>query len=137
MDEPRRRFRHNVSGCRVTETAQERENRTVNTQLKKGVLDLLVLALLDSRDRYGFELVERISKRIDIAERTVYPLLKRLRDEEMVASYLQESNKGPPRKYYCLTDKGRTTLAGLKSEWFAMNAAVNQLLEEEERNDAE
>lgn len=96
---------------------------------------MLVLAMLEKRDRYGFELVDRISKRVDIAERTIYPLLKRLKDEQLVDSYLQESNLGPPRKYYKLTEIGKTNLIESKNEWYAMNNAVNQLLKDEENEE--
>jgi PadR family transcriptional regulator PadR len=104
----------------------------VNTQLKKGILDLLVLAMLEHTDRYGFELVERVSRHVEIAERTIYPLLKRLRDDGLVTTYLQESAMGAPRKYYRLTDMGKTYLTGAKAEWQEMRTAVDRLLEEAE-----
>jgi PadR family transcriptional regulator PadR len=104
----------------------------VNTQLKKGLLDLLVLAMLERTDRYGFELVERVSRHVLIAERTIYPLLKRLRDDQLVVTYLQESNMGAPRKYYRLTEEGRNYLEALKAEWNQMSAAVDRLLKEAE-----
>ena len=104
----------------------------MNTQLKKGILDLLVLAMLEHADRYGFELVERVSRHVEIAERTIYPLLKRLRDDGLVATYLQESAMGAPRKYYRLTGMGKTYLAGAKVEWQEMREAVDRLLEEAE-----
>ena len=105
----------------------------MNTQLKKGILDMLVLAMLERTDRYGFELVERVSRHVLIAERTIYPLLKRLRDDKLVVTYLQESNMGAPRKYYRLTAEGRSYLSELKAEWNEMRAAVDRLLEEAER----
>jgi PadR family transcriptional regulator PadR len=104
----------------------------VNTQLKKGVLDLLVLAMLEHTDRYGFELVERVSRHVEIAERTIYPLLKRLRDDGLVTTYLRESAMGAPRKYYRLTNMGKTYLTGAKAEWQEMRTAVDRLLEEAE-----
>lgn len=106
----------------------------MNTQLKKGILDMLVLAMLEHTDRYGFELVERVSRHVEIAERTIYPLLKRLRDDEYVTTYLQESSSGPPRKYYRLTDAGRNYLADTKAQWMEMRSAVDRLLEEAERD---
>jgi len=104
----------------------------MNTQLKKGILDMLVLAMLEHTDRYGFELVERVSRHVEIAERTIYPLLKRLRDGELVTAYLQESTMGAPRKYYRLTDQGRRYLAQAKTEWREFGAAIDRLLEEAE-----
>lgn len=104
----------------------------MNTQLKKGLLDMLVLAMLEHADRYGFELVERVSRHVEIAERTIYPLLKRLRDDELVTTYLAESTRGAPRKYYRLTAAGREYLAASKAEWRQLSAAVDRLLEEAE-----
>lgn len=78
----------------------------MNTQFKKGILEPCVLALLKQRDYYGYELVETISKYIEISEGTIYPLLKRLRDQKWVETYFVESGVGPVRKYYRLTKKG-------------------------------
>lgn len=102
----------------------------MNIQLKKGILDMLVLAMLEKRDCYGYELVSGISGRVELAERTIYPLLKRLRDEEWVTTYLKESNLGAPRKYYRLTQKGVEALGEMKKEWAALTAAVDSLLKE-------
>ena len=77
----------------------------MNVQFKKGVLELCVLALLDKQDRYGYELVQLISEQIQISEGTIYPLLRKLTQEEYFTTYLQESTEGPPRKYYQLTKK--------------------------------
>ena len=78
----------------------------MNIQFKKGVLNLCVLVLLDKQDRYGYELVQKISDQISISEGSVYPLLRRLTKEGYFTTYLQESTEGPPRKYYKLTDLG-------------------------------
>ena len=79
----------------------------MNIQFKKGVLNLCVLVLFDKQDRYGYELVQKISDQISISEGSVYPLLRRLTKEGYFTTYLQESTEGPPRKYYKLTDTGR------------------------------
>ena len=78
----------------------------MNIQFKKGVLELCVLALLAKKNRYGYELVNEISKKIKISEGTIYPLLRRLKKEGYVTTYLEESREGAPRKYYELTEKG-------------------------------
>ena len=88
----------------------ERRDCEVNVQFKKGVLNLCVLVLLDKQDRYGYELVQKISDQIAISEGSVYPLLRRLTKEGYFTTYLQESTEGPPRKYYTLTDAGREYL---------------------------
>lgn len=102
----------------------------MNVQFKKGVLELCVLALLDKKDRYGYELVQMISKQIEISEGSVYPLLRKLAKEEYFTTYLQESSEGPPRKYYKLTEKGRVYLYELVKEWKDFSNGVNQLIQE-------
>jgi PadR family transcriptional regulator PadR len=101
----------------------------MNIQFKKGVLEICVLSVLAHKDCYGYELVNEISKRIDISEGTIYPLLKRLKDEGYVTTYLQESAEGPPRKYYRLTDSGRNEEHAQKEEWMRFVSSVNALLE--------
>lgn len=102
----------------------------MNIQFKKGVLELCVLALLAKQDRYGYELVQTISEQIEISEGSVYPLLRRMTKEAYCTTYLQESSEGPSRKYYKLTDSGRTYLQHLKQEWKNFTHGVNQLMKE-------
>ena len=92
----------------------------MNPQLKRGTLELCVLALLSDRDCYGYELVNAISESIHITEGTIYPLMKRLKDEE--------SSEGPSRKYYSLTDTGRKKLSVQISEWSDFYKSVNKIL---------
>lgn len=89
-----------------------------------------MLVLLDKKDRYGYELVQKISDQIEISEGSVYPLLRRLTKEEYFTTYLQESSEGPSRKYYKLTDKGRTYLKELIAEWNEFTNGVNTLIKE-------
>jgi len=107
----------------------------VNIQFKKGALNLCVLVLLDKQDRYGYELVQKISHRIAISEGAVYPLLRRLTKEGYFTTYLQESSEGPPRKYYSLTELGRTYLQEQLEEWKSFTDGVNKLIEEGVQND--
>lgn len=103
----------------------------MNIQFKKGVLELCVLSMVAAKDCYGYELVNEISKNILIAEGTIYPLLKRLKDEGYVTTYLAESQEGPPRKYYRITELGRDTRKQLFQEWFAFLDGVNKIIKEE------
>ncbi|SFC90610.1 transcriptional regulator, PadR family [Bacillus sp. OV322] len=89
-----------------------------------------MLVLLDKKDRYGYELVQKISDQIEISEGSVYPLLRRLTKEEYFTTYLQESSEGPSRKYYKLTDKGRNYLKELIAEWNEFTNGVNTLIKE-------
>jgi PadR family transcriptional regulator PadR len=100
----------------------------MNIQFKKGVLELCVLSLLDRKDFYGYELVEHISKFINISEGTIYPLLRKFRNEGYVTNYLEESQEGPPRKYYKLTSKGKEVYEELDIEWESFIDAVNNII---------
>lgn len=97
-------------------------------QLKKGVLELCVLSLLKSDDKYGYELINEISKNIEISEGTIYPLLKRLKSEGFVETYLEESSEGPPRKYYKLTEKGEQIRVVYFNEWNEFLRGVNSII---------
>lgn len=102
------------------------------TQLKKGALELCVLCQLVSGDKYGYELVAAISRNILVSEGTIYPLLKRIREDNFVRTYIQESSEGPPRRYYSLTNEGRVHMDELKSQWNEFSNAVNTLIESKE-----
>lgn len=100
----------------------------MDTQFKKGVLDLCVLSLLGKKDYYGYELVQKISQMIAISEGTLYPILKRLKNEACLETYLRESKEGPSRKYYSLTRKGKMKSKELNSEWKEFVKKVNRIL---------
>lgn len=106
----------------------------MNSQFKKGVLEICVLALLDRKDCYGYEMVDEISKNISISEGTIYPLLKRLKKEGLVISYLKESHGGPPRKYYRITDLGKEKKEKLVAEWDEFSIGVSNLLHAKTEN---
>ena len=102
----------------------------LNIQFKKGVLELCVLSMLFKKDCYGYELVNEISKNIDISEGTIYPLLKRLKDDGFFTTYLEESQEGPPRKYYKLTERGIEIKIELEKEWSKFVEGVNKIVRE-------
>ncbi|MEW8956653.1 PadR family transcriptional regulator [Clostridium sp.] len=101
----------------------------MNSQLKKGVLELCVLSLLANKDYYGYELIHKISENIQISDGTIYPILRRLSKEGYFTTYLQESQEGPPRKYYKITDFGMETKRTLINEWEEFIKDVNSILE--------
>ena len=103
---------------------------SVDIQLKKGALDLCVLALLSRGDSYAYEIASRLADTIDMGEGTIYPLMRRMQTEGLVGTYLVESTAGPPRKYYRLTDKGRTSFAAQKAAWRSFAAAIETILGE-------
>lgn len=100
----------------------------MNTQFKKGVLALCVLTLLRKRPFYGYELVGAISTEIQISEGTIYPLLRRLKSEGLLETYLEESSEGPSRKYYRITEKGVETQLQQLEEWLEFRDSVERLM---------
>jgi PadR family transcriptional regulator PadR len=100
----------------------------IDTQLKKGVLGLCVLALIDRADSYAYDIASRLSAAIGMGEGTIYPLMRRMQSDGLVETYLVESSAGPSRKYYRLTDAGRAALAAQRSEWSAFTRAVDAVL---------
>lgn len=100
------------------------------SQLRRGALEYCVLALLAEHERYGFDLVRTLSS-IDgmvTAEGTLYPLLSRLKKAGHVSTSWQESESGPPRKYYAATAKGRRALADFTAEWERFRDSVDTIL---------
>lgn len=101
----------------------------MNIQYKKGVLELCVLSLLKNQDRYGYEISEYLSRHIDIADGTVYPILRKLKSEGKLTTYMQEESGGPPRKYYSLTKLGREVYEKERAEYLDFAGRVESLLE--------
>ena len=102
----------------------------MNVQFKKGVLELCVLVVLCRKDYYGYNLVQAISEQIDISEGTIYPILRRLTKEGLFTTYLRESEEGPPRKYYQVTERGREYKEELLGEWNQFVGGVTNIIEE-------
>ena len=101
---------------------------TIEIQLKKGVLTLCVLALLNRGDSYAYEIASTLSEAIDMGEGTIYPLMRRMQSEGQVETYLVESPSGPSRKYYRLTNAGRAALETQTADWRAFVAAVEGVM---------
>ncbi len=99
-------------------------------QLRRGVLEHCVLALLRDRPRYGFDLVRELAEGVGLltSEGTIYPLLARLRRDGLVTTSWQESDAGPPRRYYGLTSDGRAALARFVEDWRRFRDGVDAVL---------
>lgn len=104
----------------------------INTQFKKGVLELLILVMVEKKDMYGYELVEAVSKIVDVNEGTIYPILKRLTNESYFETYTKESKEGPIRKYYHLTTHGKITKDNELKEWKKFSTSVNDFIKRSE-----
>ena len=107
----------------------------MNSQFKKGVLELIVLLSVNKKDMYGYELVLEVSKVVTVNEGTIYPLLRRLTNEKYFDTYLEESNEGPSRKYYKITHLGKERLKELKEIWIEFNSSVNKFIKEYDKNE--
>ncbi|HKR90149.1 MAG TPA: PadR family transcriptional regulator [Phenylobacterium sp.] len=100
----------------------------IDIQLKKGALELCVLALLSQHDSYAYEIASRLADAIGMGEGTIYPLMRRLQNDGLVDTYLVESPAGPPRKYYRLTQAGSTSFASQKVAWTSFSQAMQDIL---------
>ncbi len=107
----------------------------MNTQFKKGVLELIVLLVISKEDKYGYQLVSEVGKIVDVNEGTIYPLLKRLTNDKYCETYLEQSAEGPARKYYKITTAGRIYLEVLSREWLEITTVVNNFIKEMQNND--
>ncbi len=105
----------------------------MNTQFKKGVLELIVLKSVMNKDMYGYELVEEVSKVVDVNEGTIYPLLKRLTNDHHFETYLKETTEGPPRKYYHITASGILYAEESEKEWSEFSKKVSEFLKEKRK----
>ncbi len=100
----------------------------MNIQFKKGVLEMCVLSMLVDQDRYGYELASTLSETIQIADGTIYPILRKLAADGQLSTYLRESPEGPPRKYYTITGLGRQTHRELRNEWQQFIQHVSKIM---------
>ncbi|HUU46778.1 MAG TPA: PadR family transcriptional regulator [Acidobacteriota bacterium] len=102
------------------------------SQVRKGMLDFIVLLCLEKREYYGYELARatKTTAELDISEGTIYPLLNRLKSEGLIASRWVEMEAGIPRKYYKLTAKGRGLLPEMKASWQQLSVSLKRLMED-------
>lgn len=100
------------------------------TQVKKGILDFIILLLLREKEKYGYELLEHIREKTgyDMAEGTIYPLLNRLKDDKLIDSKWVEMETGMPRKYYTITSLGLSSLKKMKAFWTSLANNIENLL---------
>lgn len=98
------------------------------TPLRKGLLEFLILTIVSSGKVYAADIMERLSQ-TDFAtqEGTLYPLLSKMRRDELLDYEWQESDAGPPRKYYKLTPAGRKQLAEFNAYWKQLTTLINNL----------
>ncbi|MBN2010476.1 PadR family transcriptional regulator [candidate division KSB1 bacterium] len=103
---------------------------TWHSQLRKGTLELSLLALLNQHEQYAYDLIHQLSGLVGptFKKGTIYPLLSRLQKENLIESRWQESKKGPPRKYYCLTQSGKHLLDDMVGIWDEFKSSIDSTI---------
>jgi len=98
-------------------------------QVRKGILEYCILSALQQGDLYGYALVKKVAsvKGLEVAEGTIYPLLSRLKKQNLVTTRLEESPEGPARKYYNLTSEGIEVLEQMSSYFNTMSNGIIEL----------
>lgn len=101
----------------------------IKNQLKKSLIEFCILIIISSGDVYASDILERLKKaNLLVVEGTLYPLLSRLRRESLVSYEWVESESGPPRKYYNLTEKGEERLRAFNEAWDSLSNSINLLI---------
>jgi len=101
-------------------------------QMKKGILEMCILAMLSIKEAYPSDILQQLkSADLLVVEGTIYPLLNRLKKAELLSYRWEESNSGPPRKYYKTTNKGKTSMKELISTWESLVNSVNKTINHE------
>ncbi|MDA9244990.1 PadR family transcriptional regulator [Flavobacteriaceae bacterium] len=98
-------------------------------QMRKGILELCILSTIDKKSKYSSEILNRLKEsKLLVVEGTLYPLLTRLKNAELLEYRWEESNAGPPRKYFTITKEGKSFLKELNSSWSDLSIAVTTLI---------
>jgi len=104
-------------------------SENTKAQMRKGILDFLILLVISRGPVYASDILKELKENeMIVVEGTIYPLLSRLKDSGLLQYVWQESNAGPPRKYYSLTSKGTETLGQLSATWKELNKSINSLI---------
>ena len=100
------------------------------SQVRKGILDFVILLYLERREFYGYDLIKTIKDEahLDISEGTLYPLLNRLEKDGLLTTSWVNREAGNPRKYHYITADGRLILAGMKKSWLEFTIPIHRLL---------
>ncbi|MBV8254648.1 MAG: PadR family transcriptional regulator [Chitinophaga sp.] len=101
------------------------------SQMRKGVLEFCILSIIKQGEAYPSDIIEKMKEaKLDILEGTLYPLLTRLKNAELLTYRWVESSSGPPRKYFSMTDKGEQFYKELETTWNELANAVHQLTQD-------
>ena len=106
----------------------------MDIQMKRGLLDVCVLAAIKDEDSYGYQIIKDIKPYVEISESTLYPILRRLESGDLLTVRTAEHN-GRLRKYYHITDKGLARIEDFKKEWEEIISIYNFVTQEEKKSD--
>ena len=106
----------------------------MDTQLKRGMLDVCVLAAIKDEDSYGYQIIKDMKPYVTISESTLYPILRRLEAGALLNVYSVEHN-GRLRKYYRITDAGRARIEEFKEEWKELESIYQFIVKEDEADE--
>jgi Predicted transcriptional regulators len=100
----------------------------VKSQMRKGILEYCILLLLNKKPSYAPDIIASLKEaQIIVVEGTLYPLLTRLKNSELLSYQWEESSQGPPRKYYSLTEQGRAFLGQLEKAWDELTDTITSI----------
>ena len=103
----------------------------MKSQMRKGILEYCILLILNRRKAYANDIIQLLQEaRLIVVEGTLYPLLTRLKNMDLLNYQWIESNQGPPRKYYELTTEGKNSLIGMEQAWNEVEETINHLKEQ-------
>jgi len=97
-------------------------------QMRKGILELCILSILSKDSKYSSEILQTLkNSKLIVVEGTIYPLLTRLKNSTLLEYNWEESKNGPPRKYYTITEEGKSFLKNLNHSWLELSDAVTKI----------
>ena len=120
--------------CLALQKNQEMNIENTQAQMRKGILEYCILLIIAQRDAYVPDIISKLkASRMIVVEGTIYPLLTRLKNTGLLSYRWEESQQGPPRKYYSITEEGRVFLKALENSWEELTSAVNNIKENHNR----
>ena len=116
--------------CLALQKNQEMNIENTQAQMRKGILEYCILLIIAQQDAYVPDIISKLkASKMIVVEGTIYPLLTRLKNTGLLSYRWEESQQGPPRKYYSITEQGRGFLKELENSWDELTSAVNSIKE--------
>ena len=116
--------------CLSLQKNQEMNIENTQAQMRKGILEYCILLIISQQDAYVPDIISKLkASKMIVVEGTIYPLLTRLKNTGLLSYRWEESQQGPPRKYYSITEQGRGFLKELENSWDELTSAVNSIKE--------